>query len=98
MSRTLVFRPEAAAEVHEAFRWYETQRRGLGLEFLDRLEETLNRVRENPDQYPVVHRHVRRALVRRFPFGVFYIIEDQQIVVLSVFHGSRDPTQWRSRP
>jgi toxin ParE1/3/4 len=55
------------------------------------------RIQANPNQYPVVHRNVRRALVRRFPYGVFYVVEGQRIVVLAVFHGSRDPSQWKSR-
>jgi toxin ParE1/3/4 len=97
MNLTLIFRSEAVAETQEAFAWYEAQRRGMGVEFRDELQETLDKIQANPNQYPVVHRNVRRALVRRFPYGVFYVVEGQRIVVLAVFHGSRDPGQWKSR-
>ena len=97
MRMTLVFRSEASAEVQEAYDWYEAQRKGLGTEFRDELQETLDRILVNPNQYPAVHRNVRRALMRRFPYGVFYVVEAQRTVVLAVFHARRDPTGWRSR-
>ena len=97
MKRALVIRPEAAAEIQEAFDWYEAQSEGLGTAFRDSLEATLDRIRDNPNQYPTVHRNIRRALVRRFPYGVFYLVEAKRIVVLAVFHGGRDPKQWQTR-
>jgi toxin ParE1/3/4 len=75
MNLTVIFRPEAAAETQEAFAWYEAQRKGLGVEFRDELQHTLDTIQANPNQYPVVHRNVRRALMRRFPYGVFYVVD-----------------------
>jgi toxin ParE1/3/4 len=97
MKRSLLIRPEAAAEIQEAFAWYEGQSVGLGTAFRDSLGATLDRICENPNQYPAVHREVRRALMRRFPYGIFYLADEQQIVVLAVFHGRRNPKQWRKR-
>ena len=53
--------------------------------------------RRSPDRYPRVHGTVRRGLVRRFPYGVFYVVTDDTIVILAVFHASRDPAGWRAR-
>ncbi len=92
-----VFRPAAAADIEDAYRWYETQRAGLGGEFLSAVSETLNLLTANPKKYPVIHRETRRALVRRFPYGLFYRLVDDQIVVVACFHASRDPRRWQSR-
>ena len=97
MKRALVIRPEAAAEIQEAFDWYEAQSKGLGTAFRDSLDAAFDRILDNPNQYATVHRTIRRALVRRFPYGVFYLVEAKRIVVLAVFHGGRDPKQWRTR-
>ena len=69
----LIIRPEAEAELEEAFVWYEQQVAGLGSQFLLALDATINSLRRNPFQCPVVHKQVRRALVRRFPYQVCYI-------------------------
>ncbi len=69
----------------------------MGADFLLCMEESLEKIRRDPELYPVVHKNVRRVLIRRFPFGVFYLSEEQRIVVLAVFQGSRDPQEWQSR-
>jgi toxin ParE1/3/4 len=47
--------------------------------------------------FPVVHKDIYRMLVRRFPFGIFYRIEDTVVIVIAVFHASRDPFKWKER-
>lgn len=76
MSLTIYVRPEAETDIEEAAIWYEKQRPGLGDEFLDELRSVFKSISENPAIYPVVHRSTRRALIRRFPFGVYFRIED----------------------
>ena len=66
------FSPEADAELTEAREWYFHQRSGLDLEFMDCLDEALSRVIRNPQSFPIVYRNLRRVVVRRFPFAVFY--------------------------
>ena len=67
----MIFRPEAEADVADAFAWYEEQSRGLGSHFLLCMEAALSQIKRHPDASPVVHRQIRRALLRRFPYGVF---------------------------
>lgn len=95
--RQLLLRPAAAAEVEEAWRWYEEQRPGFGEQFLDAFASQLERVAESPEMYPVVHRDTRRALLKRFPYGVFYRVVGKQVVVVACFHAKRDPRRWRER-
>lgn len=97
MNHAIFLRPEAEADVSEAFAWYETQSRGLGSHFLLCVEAALSQIRRHPESAPVVHRHVRRALLRRFPYGVFYVLEDARIIVVAVFHAKRNPRKLKSR-
>jgi plasmid stabilization system protein ParE len=90
-------RVEAERDIEEAALWYERQRDDLGQAFLDEVLRTLALIEAHPELYPVLHREVRRALLRSFPFGVFYRIERQQIVVLAVAHAKRDPALWKQR-
>lgn len=94
---SIIVRPEAEAEITEAFRWYEDKNEGLGSEFLRALDAALSSARRNPTVYALVHNQVRRVLLRRFPYSVFYLFEDSAIIVLACFHASRDPKQWQRR-
>lgn len=97
MNRHVIFRPEAERELSEAYRWYQERSPALGEEFLRCIDACIESIHRNPRMYPAVHEDIHRALVRRFPFGVFYLIRQQKIVILAVFHASRDPDQWRKR-
>ncbi len=97
MMKNLLIRPEAEKDIREAHRWYEEQRAGLGADFLLCLEEGFDRIQRNPEMYPVVHQNVRRHLIRRFPYGIFYLSEADPIVILAVLHGHRNPGEWKSR-
>ena len=91
MSFTLIFKPLAEAEVAEAFAWYSQPDIGMGVEFLDELERIERFIRFNPLLYPRVEADIRRASLRRFPYSLFYVIDDDQVQVLSCFHQHRDP-------
>ena len=90
-------RPEAEQDLLEAALWYEANELGLGGQFLEQVQATLAGIADQPAAYTVVHNSVHRALVKRFPFGVFYTIEDEGVVVVAVLHGSRHPRAWRQR-
>jgi plasmid stabilization system protein ParE len=93
----LFVEPEAQAELEDAFVWYEEQRSGLGSEFLDEVARVFRVVEEAPEHYPIVRGVTRRALVHRFPFGVFYILGPDRVAVTAVLHGRRDPRRWQQR-
>jgi toxin ParE1/3/4 len=76
-----------------AFEWYEGQRRGLGLEFLDCVEASIETVQQMPELHAKHHDHFRRILVRRFPFSIFYTIEDNEIIVHAIFDNRQDPAR-----
>lgn len=97
MSTVLVFRRIARIEFDEAADWYERRQAGLGPRFVVAVQRVLDRIAEQPDFYPVVHGEVRESFVQRFPFCIYYREEAAQILVLAVFHTSRDPSIWQGR-
>ena len=97
MTYRLLIQPEAEADLDEACRWYESQRSGLGGEFIEYVEEVFQRICETPELHAVVYRTVRQTLVKRFPYVVCYVLERDRVDVAAVFHGHRDPTAWKSR-
>ena len=97
MTALVEFTPEAEADISEAYSWYRNRGLGLGEEFLRSLDACLDEVARFPDSNPVVHHSLRRALIRRFPYCVFYLIQPTRVVVIGIFHARRDPRAWRRR-
>ena len=84
-------------DIADAYQWYEVQRKGLGESFLLCVEEALARASRNPSSYPIVYKKARRLLIHRFPFGLFFTLGEQGIVVLALLHARRDPKTWKER-
>lgn len=97
MSLPVVLRDEAQAEFDEAFDYYEAQSRGLGVDFLQKVQAAFNSVSANPKMHAIVFADVRKAVVRRFPYCVYYRVEPARIEVIAVFHDRRDPAIWQQR-
>lgn len=93
----LVLRSGTVADIQAAFGWYESQRIGLGSEFLAAVEQTLGSISEHPLRYRVVSGNTRHALVRRFPYRVLYRAVGDEILVIACFHAMRDPETWSTR-
>lgn len=95
--RPHVFRPAAAADIERAYVWYERERTGLGEEFLTEVFTSVQTVLERPETFPVLHRQTRRALVRRFPYALFFQVVGERIVFVACFHVRRNPSVWKRR-
>lgn len=95
MRLRVALRPSAGRDVADAHAYYNQH--GRGDAFLAALDQVLAQIGERPHMYPVIHADVRRALVRRFPYSVFFIVEPDRAVVLAVHHHRRDPAS-RPRP
>lgn len=89
--KRVIIRPEAESDIKDAYEWYESQRKGLGENLLLCIEEALSRASRNPAIHSVVYKEVRRVLIHRFPFGVFFIETEKSISVLAVLHARRNP-------
>ena len=96
MKLEVLLRPQAESDLTVAFRWYEERNPGLGFEFRQAVEDSIRTIRLYPHSHRVVYNNVRRALVHRFPYAVFYTVSEQAIVVLACLHVRRDPAIWPS--
>jgi len=95
--RNLIILPDAEQDTSLAYIWYEEQELGLGEEFLRCVDACIHFIQRNAEIHQVVHENYRRAIVRRFPYVVFYEYSDTKVIVYAIFHCSQDPKKWRSR-
>ena len=97
MSYQLKIRDAAEVDLRDAYEYYEECRQGLGQDFVLCVEDSFNKILRNPQHYPVLHKNIHRTLVKRFPFGIFYVVKENTIIVLAVMHGNRNPKKWKIR-
>jgi plasmid stabilization system protein ParE len=95
LSFDVFVRGAAERDVASAQDWYEAQRSGLGAEFIEEFNDTLARIEQAPFIYPALYRGVRRAVLHRFPFLVWYRIEKSRVTILACTHGKRNPATIR---
>jgi plasmid stabilization system protein ParE len=97
MKYLLTVRPEAELDIDATFEYYENQRIGLGHDFLLCVEAAISIIERNPTHYRRIHKELRRIAVHRFPYRIFFFIQDNRIIVTAVFHVRRDPQSWNTR-
>jgi toxin ParE1/3/4 len=90
-------RPQVEGEIVEAMAWYEQRSRGLGVAFYRTYLEVLTRIADTPELYSRVRSDVRRVILHRFPYAVFYLFDGNEVVVLSCLHEKRSPERWPDR-
>ena len=93
----VLIRAAAAADIDEAYLWYENRRIGLGEEFLREVDAVRERILRSPDTFPVMHRQTRRVLLRRFPYAMYYRLDGDLVIVVACMHGRRDPRRVAKR-
>lgn len=97
MKRPIRLVPGARAEFDADTDWYEEKQVGLGVDFVAKVPDVLDRIAKNPQLHAKVHGDVRKAIVRKFPYIVLYVEEPEEVVVIAVFHTSRNPAIWQQR-
>ena len=97
MSIPLRIHPEAEAEFVDAIRSYGKHAADLALDFEKAVDEGLAAIRQAPLRYPLIRGETRRLLIRRFPYGIFYIPQPREVHVLAIYHLKRDPRGWQRR-
>ena len=97
MSYSLLVRPEAQADLAETQKWYEERTPGLGDQLVEAVDEAVVSITRNPLAFALIRGVVRRALTKRFPYGVLYLVEGNTVVVLAILHQARDPELWARR-
>jgi toxin ParE1/3/4 len=93
---SVIFTQTARSELIEAQDWYDREVTGLGRRFRQAIDPMIERMSQNPRQFPAVFKQVRRALVRHFPYSLFFTLEkDGDVLVIACFHASREPANWQ---
>jgi plasmid stabilization system protein ParE len=94
MNYEVIVRPEAESDIADTHDWYEAQLEGLGERFLASLDNTIRSIQTQPSAYPIVHNQIRPALLKKYPYNVFYLVESDRVIVLACFHVRRNPKSW----
>ena len=87
----------AKSDIRHANIWYNLQKENLGNEFLIEIEKYLVQIQTNPKQFPKHKNSIRKAVLRKFPYCIFFSIQSNIIKVIAVFHNSRNPITWMRR-
>lgn len=94
---SVLVRPETEEDLKEAFSWYEDNRTGLGYDFLLQVDAGINFIKRNPEINPVEYKGMRKHLIKRFPYKIIYLVEEEKVIVLAVLHGKRSPGLLKKR-
>lgn len=98
MALTLKITSKAQKDVIKAYEWYEKQATGLGLEFVERVNSRINHIAREPNHFQIVFANsVKRALVSRFPYAIYFVEKDSTLIVYGIFHQRANPSRWKTR-
>lgn len=93
----LSLRKEAEQDLQSAYEWYESQRENLGREFVAEVESKFTAIEFNPDQFRLIGKDLRRAVCKRFPYSIYFLVSEEVISVIGVLHQRRNPATWQRR-
>jgi plasmid stabilization system protein ParE len=91
------FLEPAKAELEEVIAWYDQQRSGLGDEFAEEVQNTIQRILNHPRAWTSLSRNTRRCRTNRFPYGIVYAIKEDEILIVALMHLHRRPDYWKDR-
>jgi plasmid stabilization system protein ParE len=92
-----IHHPDAEAELLEAARFYEARLAGLGEQFLNEFDRAIARIEATPEAWQKVEDDLRRYVMHRFPYGIYYRVEGEELRILVIKHHSRHPEYWKYR-
>ncbi|MBN2313722.1 MAG: type II toxin-antitoxin system RelE/ParE family toxin [Sedimentisphaerales bacterium] len=84
----------AKLELDDAVNYYNRERPGLGYEFLWEVFFAIDRIKQFPHAWPIFYQETRRCLIRRFPYGIIYILENDLVLIFAIAHLHREPDYW----
>lgn len=97
MSHRLIVTPRAEADIEAAAIWYENESAQVAQKFLDAVDATLELIERDPYQYQTLRRNVRGANIKRFPYGLMYLVAAREVTIIACFHGRQNPRRWQDR-
>lgn len=97
MTRRLILRDLAEADIRDAYEWYETEEEGVGETFLAAVRASLTQILFSPYRFPLVHENRRRKLLHPYPYALYFKVEGDDVTIVACCHTRRDPEVWQSR-
>jgi plasmid stabilization system protein ParE len=97
MTNKIIIQTEAEADIRDVYYYYEECSNGLGADFLLSLDALFSLIKREPEIFQKIYKNVHRGLIRRFPYGVYYIIDNNIINIIAVMHCKRNPHKWQKR-
>lgn len=97
MNYQVIIQPEAEIELDDAYDYLNGVRPNLGFDLLELVADVVEQLETNPHQFQKVYQEKRRAVIQRFQYNVIYKIIEQEVFILAIIHGSRNPERWQSR-
>lgn len=92
---TYRFLSPACEEIQEAARFYDARVPGLGVDYLEKVDAAIQRILRFPEAWGVISGPFRHCSLRRFPYTIIYTLPaKREILIISVFHQSREPLSW----
>jgi plasmid stabilization system protein ParE len=95
--RKILILPFAEQDIKDSVSHYKDQGHGLEKHFLKVIDQAFRIISENPSYFPYVKKRIRKFVIKGFPFCIFYIVQEEDIYILAVFHNKRNPKNWKSR-
>lgn len=93
----IFFTKEALLDLEDIIIWYEEQREGLSFDFEMCLDAGINEINRNPLAFQNRYKNVKIRFIRRFPYGIHYVLEKSNIIIVGIFHTSKSPKNWSIR-
>ncbi len=87
----------AEKDFESSYKYYEAESPKVAEKFLKTVDKQIERISKNPDSYPVVHKDIRKSVIKRFPFLIYFQIKLAIIQIIGIFHTSRNPEIWKKR-
>lgn len=96
MTYSVFLSPIAESELLESATWYNERKENLGVEFIEEIDNAILNIQSKPLQYKIAYKNFRIALTKRFPFEIFYSVDEHNILIHHIFHASRNPKIWKN--
>ena len=97
MAYKIEFFHKAEDEFDETLSYYKQQKEGLEQDFHDDYLVLEKRLKDSPEQFPIIAENVRKANFSKFPFSIIFVIKQVSVFILAIFHQKRNPKAWLER-
>ena len=97
MSSKVIILPFAELDIKESVNFYKEKNQRTALEFIESLNIAFNLIMDNPKTFPIVKTNIRKYIMKKFPFCIYFIDKNDKIYILAVFHTKRNPSIWEER-